>query len=140
MIIQQVSSGRVTYALISKYDLLNRMLGKSMTFRSALHPWGFAMLVGMHFVVIAKDGNDPDALSRRLAVREKHLEGTTPFAASGFLQVGGALLSKEGTMVGSMMVLEADSEEAVWEFLKQDIYSKANVWQSFEIYPFRRAV
>ena len=94
----------------------------------------------MHYVVIAKDGTDPEAPSRRLAVREKHLEGVQPSVASGILQVGGALLNKEGTMIGSMMVLEAEDEEAVREFLKGDIYSKSNVWQSFEIYPFRRAV
>ncbi len=98
------------------------------------------MLILMHYVVIAKDGTDPEAPGRRLSVREKHLEGVQPLVASGILQVGGALLNKEGLMIGSMMVLEAEDEEAVWKFLKGDIYSKANVWQSFEIYPFRRAV
>lgn len=94
----------------------------------------------MHFVVIAKDGTDPEAPTRRLAVREKHLEDVKPSVASGFVQIGGALLNNEGTMIGSMMLLEAESEEAVWEFLKNDIYSTAHVWQSYEVYPFRRAV
>lgn len=94
----------------------------------------------MLYVVIAKDGSDPEALGRRMAVREKHLEGIKPALDSGFLQMGGALLNKEGSMIGSMMLLEAESEAAVWEFLKQDIYSQAKVWQHFEVYPFRRAV
>jgi uncharacterized protein len=94
----------------------------------------------MLYVVIAKDGTDPEAVSRRLSVREKHLEGVQPAVAAGIVQMGGALLNREGTMIGSMMLLEAESEEAVRDFLSRDVYSKAKVWQSFEIYPFRQAV
>jgi uncharacterized protein YciI len=43
-------------------------------------------------------------------------------------------------MMGSAMILEAASEEDVWAFLKQDIYSKGNVWQHFEVHPFKIAV
>jgi hypothetical protein len=93
----------------------------------------------MLYVVIAKDGTDPEAVARRLAVREKHLEAVKPAVAAGIVQVGGALLNQEGTMIGSMMVLEAESEEAVREFLSKDIYSQGNVWQSFDIYRFQRA-
>jgi uncharacterized protein len=94
----------------------------------------------MLYVVIAKDGTDPEAPNRRQAVREKHLEGIKPVVKSEFLQMGGALLNKDGNMIGSMMLLEAQSEEEVWDFLKRDIYSTAKVWQSFEVYPFRRAI
>jgi uncharacterized protein len=94
----------------------------------------------MLYIVIAKDGTDPEAPQRRLAVREKHLQEVQPAVAAGIVQVGGALLNQEGIMIGSMMILEAESEEAAREFLSKDIYSKTKVWQSFEIYPFRRAV
>ena len=94
----------------------------------------------MLFVVIAKDGNDPQALQRRLAVREQHLQGIQPAAQSGMLQVGGAILDADGKMVGSMLLVDAESESEVRTFLDNDIYSQAQVWQSFEIYPFRRAV
>jgi hypothetical protein len=94
----------------------------------------------MLYVVIAKDGTDPEAVARRLAVREKHLEAVKPAVAAGIVQVGGALLNQEGTMIGSMMILDFESEDAVRDFLSKDVYSKSGVWQNVEIYPFRRAV
>jgi uncharacterized protein len=94
----------------------------------------------MLYLVIAKDGTDSDAPARRQAVRAEHLEKVKPAVDSGFLLLGGALLNKEGGMMGSAMVLEAKSEEGVWEFLKKDIYSRGNVWQHFEVYPFKIAV
>jgi uncharacterized protein YciI len=78
----------------------------------------------MLYIVIAKDGTDK----------------VQPVVDSGFLLLGGALLNKEGDMMGSAMLLEATSEEEVWAFLKRDVYSKGNVWQQFEVYPFKKAV
>jgi hypothetical protein len=94
----------------------------------------------MLYVVIAKDGTDPEAPARRQAVRAQHLEGTKPLVESGFLQLGGALLNQGGSMIGSMMLLEAESEEAIRKVLEQDIYSIGGVWKTLEIYPFKRAV
>jgi uncharacterized protein len=94
----------------------------------------------MMYLVIAKDGTDPEAPIRRQKVRTEHLEKVQSSVDSGFLLLGGALLNKEGGMIGSAMLLEATSEEEVWTFLKNDIYSKGNVWQQFEVYPFRKAV
>jgi uncharacterized protein len=94
----------------------------------------------MLYLVIAKDGTDPEAPARRQAVRAEHLEKVKPVLESGFLLLGGALLSKEGGMTGSAMILDAPSEEEVWAFLKRDIYSKGNVWQHFEVHPFKIAV
>ncbi len=94
----------------------------------------------MLYLVIAKDGTDRDAPTRRQAVRAEHLEKVQKSVDSGFLLLGGALLTKEGAMMGSAMLLEAASEEEVWAFLKQDVYSSGNVWQHFEVYPFKLAV
>ena len=94
----------------------------------------------MLYVVIAKDGTDEAAPERRQQVRLQHLEGIKPAVESGFLQLGGAFLNSQGDMIGSMMMLEANSEEEVRAFLEKDIYRKANVWQSYEVYPFKRAV
>jgi uncharacterized protein len=94
----------------------------------------------MMYLVIAKDGTDPEAPARRQAVRAEHLGKVQSVVDSGFLLLGGALLNKEGDMMGSMLLLEANAEEEVWEFLKKDIYSTGNVWQTFEVYPFKKAV
>lgn len=94
----------------------------------------------MIYLVIAKDGTDPDAPARRQEVREEHLERVQPAVDSGFVKLGGALLSGDGTMVGSAMLLEADSEEEVRAFINKDVYTTGGVWQSYEVYPFKRAV
>ena len=94
----------------------------------------------MLFLVIAKDGTDADAPARRQRVRDAHLEGARSLAASGVLQVGGALLDPDGGMIGSALVVEAEDESALRSTLEADVYHRAEVWQSFEIYPFRRAV
>ena len=94
----------------------------------------------MTYLVIAKDGTDPDAPTRRQEVREEHLERVQPAVGSGFVRLGGALLNNDGTMIGSAMLLEADSEEEVRAFINQDVYTTGGVWQSYEVYPFKRAV
>lgn len=93
----------------------------------------------MQFLVIAHDGTDEGAPARRMAVREKHLEVAKGLHGNGILQLGGALLSESGSMVGSAMVIEADSEEALREMLSRDPYTHGGAWQRFEIWPFRRA-
>jgi uncharacterized protein len=94
----------------------------------------------MLFLVIAKDGTDADAPARRQQVREAHLEGARALASTGVLQVGGAILDPNGGMIGSALVVEAEDEATLRSVLEADVYHRARVWQSFEIYPFRRAV
>ena len=94
----------------------------------------------MLFLVIAKDGTDADAPARRQGVREAHLEGARALAASGALQVGGAILDADGGMIGSALILEAEDEAALRSALEADVYHRAGVWRSYEVYPFRRAV
>lgn len=55
----------------------------------------------MRFVVIARDGSDPEAKDRRAAVRPAHLERTAPYVESGQVLLGGAILDETGDMVGS---------------------------------------
>jgi uncharacterized protein YciI len=94
----------------------------------------------MTYLVIAWDGRDPEAPQRRQAVREQHLQEIQPAVDGGVVQLGGALLDGEGNMIGSALIVEAASREELDALLQQDIYSRAGVWQAFEIYPFRRAV
>lgn len=92
----------------------------------------------MQFLVIAHDGTDEGALERRMAVREQHLAVARGLHESGVLALGGAIL-EDGRMVGSAMVMEAESEERLRELLESDPYRRGGAWQRFEIWPFRRA-
>ena len=90
----------------------------------------------------------PNALEKRLAVRQKHLDNLKPKIDAGIVVFGGATLSKhpnEGgspDMTGSVMLIKANSEEEVREFLENDQYTKGGAWNPKEakIYPFRCAV
>ncbi len=94
----------------------------------------------MLYIALAHDGSDPEAAARRQRVRATHLEGIRPAVDSGMLQLGGAILDDAGTMIGSVLLLEAESADAARDFIDNDIYSREGVWQDVEIYPFQRAV
>ena len=94
----------------------------------------------MLFIAIARDGTDGLAPSRRAAVRAQHLEGIAPLVEAGTVQLGGAMLSDAGEMIGSVMLIEAPTLETVRSMLERDVYTTAGVWQSLEIMPFRIAV
>jgi uncharacterized protein YciI len=92
------------------------------------------------FLVIARDGEGTEAKARRQAVRERHLDEIKPAVADGTVQLGGALLGDDGEPIGSALIVAAESREALETFLKNDVYSQAGVWLSFDIFPFKRAV
>lgn len=94
----------------------------------------------MLYLVIARDGTDPDAPERRSRVRATHLREIEPLVKRGELQYAGALLDEDGGMIGSMLVFEADDEAAVRSRIENDIYSREGVWVDVEIHPFQRAV
>lgn len=90
----------------------------------------------------------PNALQQRLAVRPKHLEELKPKIARDQIVFGGARLSeqpKEGEtppMIGSVLLIKADSEEEVWKLLREDPYTKGGAWDVDKavITPFKCAI
>ena len=95
----------------------------------------------MQFVVIARDGTDPDAVARRQAVRPTHLDGIQPLMDAGHILTGGAMLDDDGNMRGSVGLgrLPVPREELdAW--LDHDPYVTGGVWQQIEVVPFRVAV
>ena len=65
----------------------------------------------MQFVIIARDGTDPEAPTRRQAVRPAHLEGIRRFVERGNILIGGAILDEVGNMVGSVLVADFPTRE-----------------------------
>ncbi len=87
----------------------------------------------MQFLVIARDGTDADALARRMATREAHLANVKTYKEAGQILIGGALLSAEGTMNGSALIVNFPDRAALDAYLNSDPYTVNGVWKSFEI-------
>ena len=91
------------------------------------------------FLILADDYKDPDALSRRLFVREKHLERMRIEKAAKRFIIGGAKLNEQGKMHGSMLIVQLENEAAVKDWVNEDPYITGTVWEHVEILPFRVA-
>jgi len=91
----------------------------------------------VQYVVHAYDF--PDALERRLAVRERHLDGVRRMKAAGTFHLGGALLDAEGRMIGSMMLIEMTDDAEVQAWLRDEVYVTERVWDRIDVKPFRTA-
>lgn len=94
----------------------------------------------MVFVVIARDGTSAEAPVRRMVARPSHMARIRPCAERGEMVVGVATLDRpEGTMNGSVMVLDLPDEAAVRAWLAEDPYMKTGVWKDVTILPGRVA-
>jgi uncharacterized protein len=91
------------------------------------------------YVITAYDGQDSEALNRRLAVREAHLENARRLKAEGGFIQGGAILNESGQMIGSVMIVTFATATELNEWLQNDPYVTGNVWQNIQVQPFRCA-
>lgn len=93
----------------------------------------------MLYVIHAYDHTDPEALSRRMAARPDHLAGTQILRQAGQYVLGGALLNEEGQMIGSMMLLDFETEADLLAWQAVEPYILRGVWGKIDIKPFRQA-
>ena len=91
------------------------------------------------YLIIARDGSDEEALSRRTKVRPVHLEGARKLKASGNFVIGGAMLDQGGSMRGSVMILQFETEEEFQHWYANEPYITGKVWHEVEVQPFRVA-
>ncbi|KAG8690009.1 hypothetical protein FRC11_014426 [Ceratobasidium sp. 423] len=104
------------------------------------------------FVLYAPDCNDPDALSRRLSVREAHMAKAKENLGT-FLIRGGAMLAPDSDldavaaggpkkMTGSVIFVRGNSLEEVTKKVKEDIYYTSGVWdpEKLVILPYVEAI
>ena len=90
----------------------------------------------MAFVVRALD--KPDSLAIRKANREAHLAFLE--AAGDRLKLAGPLLSDQGEMIGSLLIVDFDTAEAVRDWLKDDPYGKAGLFRDIAVTGFKPVV
>jgi uncharacterized protein YciI len=93
----------------------------------------------MKYVVHAYDYTDDQAFDRRLAVRPNHFDGVRQLKADGHFILGGALLDPDGKMIGSMMLMDFDSEAQLNDWLQSEVYNTGKVWERIDIKPFKQA-
>ena len=87
----------------------------------------------MQFLILAHDGNDENALERRMSVRPKHLENMMKLKDEGHVMAAGGLIEDGGRLAGSYLVMDFESREALDEYLAGEPYVAAGVWQDIKI-------
>lgn len=93
----------------------------------------------MQWLIIARDGTDPEASARRGAARPAHLENAARLQAAGHLLIGGALIDDAGAMTGSACVAQFESRDELEAWLRTDPYVTGGVWQDIQIMAYRVA-
>ena len=83
------------------------------------------------FVLICLD--KPKSLDVRLGAREAHLA----WVKDQPLKFGGPFLDEAGDMAGSLMIVEVADLAAARAFNAADPYTRAGLWGSVDIRPFR---
>jgi len=94
------------------------------------------------FILYAPDNTEEGTVALRMSKRPDHLAVANELITNGTIKVGGAMLDSESAdqkMVGSMIIYEADSLDAVKELVENDIYYKSGVWdtKNLVILPFK---
>jgi len=87
------------------------------------------------FAISCKD--KPGALETRLATRPVHLDY---LKESKILKLAGALLGEDGNPIGSLLIVEAEDIAAAQAQADNDPFTKAGVFESVEIRPWRLAI
>lgn len=82
----------------------------------------------------------PDALPRRMEVRQAHLDALAGYKASKKVLYAAALLNDNGDLAGSSLVVDMTREE-IDAMLKNEPYILNNVWDmsKLEIIPVKPA-
>jgi hypothetical protein len=91
----------------------------------------------MEFLVVAYDGTDSEAKTRRLNAREAHLKGAGQLKEQGHFIQGGAILDQNGEMVGSTLYMDFPSRTELDEWLRSDPYVTGGVWVNVKVEPIR---
>jgi hypothetical protein len=92
------------------------------------------------YVIIARDGEDANALQRRMQIREKHLSGASLLKANGQFLIGGAMLDADNKMRGSVMIVQFETQEDFDHWYSTEPYIVNGVWKDIEVKPFRVAI
>lgn len=88
----------------------------------------------MQFVIIGLDGTDDQALERRQKARQAHIDMGEELRQAGKMWYGAALLHDDGTMKGSMILVDFPSEKELHDWLDKEPYVVGDVWRGITIH------
>ena len=90
----------------------------------------------MIWVILCKD--KLNSLNERMKIIDEHRAylSTNPIKTL----ISSPLTDKEGNMNGSFFMVEADNEEEIRVFQRNDPIFKANIWKEITISPFNKRV
>jgi len=91
------------------------------------------------YLITAYDHADEGALQRRMNVRPHHLDGAKELKEKGNYVLGGAILNDEGSMIGSVMVLQFETEEELEAWQQSEPYITQKIWETVDVKPFKVA-
>jgi uncharacterized protein YciI len=87
----------------------------------------------VQFAVIGLDGTDTNALNRRMAARDAHLNLAKTLKDQNHLLHATALLDDSEKMMGSVMIVDFKSREDLDNWLKVEPYMVGKVWAKVEV-------
>lgn len=85
------------------------------------------------FILIAYDATDADALNRRMAARDEHLQQIANLRASGNMLFGAAITDEADKMVGSVIAANFPSRAEFDAWLKVEPYVTRKVWDKITV-------
>jgi uncharacterized protein YciI len=88
----------------------------------------------MEYVVVAFDGTDSEALSRRMAVRSSHIKLGDEMRDEGKLLFAFGITNDEGNLCGSVMILNFDSDIELNKWKAEEPYIVGDVWKDIKIH------
>jgi uncharacterized protein YciI len=87
------------------------------------------------YIVYRTDRTDGAAAEIRAQTRPLHREYMLQFGSR--VRVGGPILDVHGASFGGVMVIEAGSEDEVWEIVRNDPFEKAALSARIDVAEFR---
>ena len=91
----------------------------------------------MYFLVLAWDGIDQGAVSRRDAARESHMASITKLFQAGHVILGAGLLDEDGVVRGSIVVTDYPTRADVDAYIEEEPLQTAGVWETVSVHPLR---
>lgn len=84
----------------------------------------------MQYLIIAYDNEN--SLEKRMEARPAHVEGTQKLMAEGKI-ISACAMIEEDAMVGSTVITSFETENELNDWLENEPYVKAGVWNMDEI-------